>query len=501
MNDPSENRPPEAQSIYRLRAQATFVEKEQSLYLILSYPLKCIRLNRSWSQVFQTMASHDFFSLDEILSLLDHVDTGSTEFFLDELVRKGFMEHRGIAHLTTYPFVSIIIPVYNRPHDLAACLQSLVGQNYPPERFEILVVDDASTDHTAAVAAAFPVRLLELRRNRKAPYCRNLAARQASGEILAFTDSDCLADRLWLRELVPAFTHPKTGAVGGLVDSYYETRPLDRYEKVHSSLNMGYWPRRSNRNNPFFYVPSCNLLVRREAFQRVGGFREELIVGEDVDLCWRIGKQGYDIEYRPVGKVYHRHRNRLMAFCQRRFDYGTSEPKLQRLHPEKSKQLVFTSGAVLFWSVLLLGITFKSWALAALCPVPVFADVAIKASAIHRRKIPVGFTSLLLAVVRSYLAGLYQCCAFVSRYYLLWAVVITPFLPLIAAIITGMHLLTGMVGFLLKRPKLNPVIFLFYFSLEQLSYQSGVWWECLKTFSFKAVRPAITAKPPVYQRK
>jgi hypothetical protein len=96
-----------------------------------------------------------------------------------------------------------------------------------------------------------------------------------------------------------------------------------------------------------------------------------------------------------------------------------------------------------------------------------------------------------MAVIRSYFAFFYHCCAFVSRYYLFWAIVVMPLFPLATIIITGMHLLAGLVEYFIKKPRLNPVFFLFYFSLEQLSYQLGVWWGCLKNLSFSSVNPRV----------
>lgn len=152
------------------------------------------------------------------------------------------------------------------------------------DKLEIIVVDDASMDETPEVISRYAVKMIRNKNNRQASYSRNLAAAKAKGDILAFIDSDCLAERIWLRELVPAFKDQYIAALGDMVESYYHTHPLDRYEQVRSSLKTGLWPKRSARNNPFFYIPSCNLLVRREVFLKMGGFNEFLVVGEDVDL-------------------------------------------------------------------------------------------------------------------------------------------------------------------------------------------------------------------------
>ena len=482
---------------YRLRETVSYAAKLPAPYLVLSYPLKSLKLHPSWTDIFKRLATGEFICLDEIISRAVHSVPDKVEFFLDELVRKGFLERRGVGHLSTYPLVSIIIPVRNRSQDLKACLKSLVELDYPPDKLEIIVVDDASTDETPQIAANFPVHLLTLRQNKQAPYCRNLAARKARGDILAFIDSDCLAAPLWVRELVPAFKDPVIGAVGGAVGSYYNTRGLDRYEKVQSSLNMGSWPRRSTKTNPFFYLPSCNLLVRRTLFLSLKGFNKKLVVGEDVDLCWRICDREFDIEYRPVGKIYHKHRNRLRSFCARRFDYGTSEPILQRLHPEKRKQLVFAPGASVFWSIVIVALIVKSAPLLASGAIIWFAEALSKFAAIKCRGIPIKFVSLLISVIRSYLALFYHCCDFVSRYYLIGSIAVFPLFPLAAAIIAGMHLTAGLVQYFVKKPRLNPISFLFYFSMEQLSYQLGVWWGCFRKLTFNPVNPRVTTKVPV----
>jgi len=276
-----------------------------------------------------------------------------------------------------------------------------------------------------------------------------------------------------------------------MVDSYFVESSLDRYEQVKSSLIVGFRAKRSLQSEKFFYVPSCNLLARRDLFLKLGGFREELSVGEDVDLCWRMQDAGHHVEFRPVGRVYHRHRNRLRHFCARRFDYGTSEPLLQQMHPERSKQMVFPPGASLFWSIAVLAILLKYAPLFVLCGITVFLDAQSKLSDIKQRGISIKFASLLQSVVRSYFAFFYYCCAFTSRYYLIWSIAIIPLFPLISTILLGMHFLTGLVEYFIRKPHLNPASYLFYFSLEQLSYQLGVWWGCLKNLSFSAVNPRV----------
>ena len=244
----------------------------------------------------------------------------------------------------------MVIPVHNRPHEITECLESLQKLDYPPEKLEIIVVDDASTDHTAAAAAGFPVRLIRLAQNRGASYCRNRGALAARSEILAFIDSDCLAGAFWLRDLTPAFAGPAVGIVGGAVEGHFERSGLDRYEQAKSSLRVARRYTVSKPAGDSFYVPSCNLLVKRSAFLQVKGFNQDLHVGEDVDLCWRVQDLGLRVVFQPGGEVFHKHRSRIKDFCRRRFQYGTSEPLLQKLHQKRKKRFPVSLTALAFWA-------------------------------------------------------------------------------------------------------------------------------------------------------
>ncbi len=392
------------------------------------------------------------------------------------------------------PSVSVIVPVRNRPAEIEACLDALQLLRYPRERLEIIVVDDASEDVTPEVISRFPVRRIALNEHKQASHCRNLGARKSRGDVLAFVDSDCQVHPDWLSELLPSFRDPALAAVGGLVDSKFAESALDRYEKVKSSLHMGFRLRRSTRSEPFFYLPSCNLLVRRKAFLNLGGFREDLHVGEDVDLSWRLCDAGFQIEYRPCGVVYHRHRSQLRTFCARRFDYGTSEPMLQQLHPKRIKQIPFPLGGAAFWGIIALALISAWPPLLALAGLGLLLDSHLRSRQLKRKEIPVRNGSLVVAVLRSYFAFLYLFSAFVSRYYLLWYPVVAFVSPALGAALVGMHFLVGIVEFCVKRPELNLPAFLYYHTWEQLWYQAGVWWGCLRALCFKPVNPRVVLK-------
>lgn len=122
-------------------------------------------------------------------------------------------------------------------------------------------------------------------------------------------------------------------------------------------------------------------------------------------------------------------------------------------------------------------------------------DFLKKLTPIRRMDIPIRFPRLFMSTIRSYLIFFYHCCSFVSRYYLFWGILFLPWAPLTLAFIFSMHLITGIGEYLIKGPRLNLPLFFLYFSLDQVSYQLGVWRGCLKRLHFGPVNPQIVRKP------
>lgn len=445
------------------------------LFLIRDFPLKSLRLSLVWEKMFNSLSSPSYSDLNTIKSRCPGIPADKLELFLMDLTRKGFLEHQGYPHVEKKPFVSVIVPVHNRPIEIKACLDSLMQIDYPADRYEVIVVDDASSDSTPQVIHSYDVRLIPLKENKKAAFCRNLGAEHAEGDILAFIDSDCTADPSWLNRLVPSFNDDAVGIVGGSIDSYFTTSSLDRYEQVKSSLIIGNRIKRSRDEDRTFYVPSCNLLIRKSLFLAVGGFDRNLVVGEDVDLCWRVQDKGHKIEFRPDGVIFHRHRNTIRAFCKRRFEYGTSEPLLQTLHRNRKKQFYLPFWGGIFLLIAGLAILYPSRMLWILCPVCLLIDLWTQRGRLKALKIPINLFQQAKAILRTYASLIYHIMAFFSRYYLILLLIGVFVSPKTSIVLFCLHLAVGLVVWTIKKPVLDPVSFLFYFSLEQISYQSGVW--------------------------
>jgi mycofactocin glycosyltransferase len=476
---------------YCLRKGVTLQARAQQLFLVCAYPLQAVQLKGCWQAFFRQMEDGRPRSVPQLRHAPPDVAPLELKRFLDRLAGKGFLVAAQTSTDTPLPTVSVIIPVRNRPQALNACLGSLAAVHYPREKLEIIVVDDGSVDATAQIARRYPVKLLRNPQTCGASFSRNRGAAAAGGDILCFLDSDCQVAPQWLLELTLLFEDPQVAAGGGLVDSQRDRNALDRYEQVRSSLHMGHRPRDSRDGDRFFYLPSCNLAVRRTQFAPSGGFNTQLAVGEDVDLCWRLIDSGGAIVYRPQAVVYHDHRNRLIDFCRRRSDYGTSEPLLQSMHPRRRKTLPLWPQAILFWLLFAAAVLVHPL-LGLAAPALLMADVRQSRRTANRLGVRLSCASLSAAKMRHYLAALYHLAAFSSRYYLLPAMLLAFVLPWIGAIVAAGHVAVGLVQYAIKKPRLDPGRFLFWFTLEQISYQSGVWSACLRHNFFAPVIPRPT---------
>lgn len=390
------------------------------------------------------------------------------------------------------PFVSIIVAVYNRAHEIGPCLESLTGLDYPATKREIIVVDDGSTDETPAIAARFDVKLIVGEKNRGQSAARNVGVTAAGGDIVAFTDSDCIADPGWLRDLVPYFEDSRNVLVGGYVASYFTQSRLDRYEEVKSPLCMGERTVVGYGAASDFYVPTCNLLVKKEAYVRVGGLNEGQRVGEDVDLCWKLKEAGFRLVYVPKGRVRHKHRNRFLQTFSRRFDYGTSEPLLHRKHPQSGKRYPWNSATMailgLCASVLLLGTLLPL----GLALIVLIADTLSRKRRYQRQiRIALPLKDIFKSTVETHFQLIYYLTSHLARYHLVTmmvsALVFKPLVPLLIAAV----IVPSASEFVTKRPRLSYPLFLFFYLAEQLSYQLGVLHGSIAEKAFTSYRIAF----------
>jgi len=179
--------------------------------------------------------------------------------------------------------VSIVIPAHNEEGNLSALLASLAGLEFPREKLEIIVVDHESNDATREVGLRGGARVLTKKGGTIASV-RNFGAATASGQLLAFLDADCTVAEDWLSKALPHFADPRVGAVGS-----YHLVPLDPPTWVRKVLQKQIEAR--PRVAEATWLPSGNMLIRREVFWECHGFDESLTTCEDVDLSYRIAQK------------------------------------------------------------------------------------------------------------------------------------------------------------------------------------------------------------------
>jgi len=180
--------------------------------------------------------------------------------------------------------LSIIIPTFNSAKYIGECLESLKKLDYEKSFSEILVIDGDSKDETADVAKQKGATVYGSA-TRIIAAQRNFGAGMAKGDIFAFIDSDCVAPVNWLKVAIELLKREDVGAVGA---EYALPNDVSWIEKT--------WDNNIEKcNGEVDWLPSGNLIVKREAFEKIGGFREDLITSEDVDFCERLRKAGYKI--------------------------------------------------------------------------------------------------------------------------------------------------------------------------------------------------------------
>jgi mycofactocin glycosyltransferase len=225
------------------------------------------------------------------------------------------------------PYVSIVLPVRNGGPTLRRCLVSLLGLDYPAERREIVVVDNASTDSTAEIIRQFPVR--SLRENRPGhSEARNRGIGESVGEILAFTDADCAVSTRWLRELVAGFDD-ETAAVAGDAVAFPPETAVERYVASRRPT-LSAWA--TCQRLPWFQFNSVG--VRRAVFEQIGTLDTRFRGGaEDMDFCWRILRAGLVLRRRPQALVFHHHRASVRGLVRQHVGYGRGQAALSRKYP------------------------------------------------------------------------------------------------------------------------------------------------------------------------
>jgi O-antigen biosynthesis protein len=232
-------------------------------------------------------------------------------------------------HDLRWPRISVVVCTYNGARTIRDCLEGLRKLEYPD--FEVIVVDDGSTDDTAVIARTYGVCLISTPQ-RGLSNARNTAMEAATGEIVAYLDDDAYPDPHWLTYLAATFlstTHVGVGGPNiavsgdGLIADCVANAPGNPVHILLSDLQAE-------------HIPGCNMAFRKTCLEAIGGFDPVYrVAGDDVDVCWRLQQRGWTLGFSPAAMVWHHRRKSIRAYWKQQYGYGKAEALLEQKWPEK----------------------------------------------------------------------------------------------------------------------------------------------------------------------
>ena len=246
-----------------------------------------------------------------------------------------------------WPFFSVVICSYNGSLTIRECLEGVMKLNYP--FYEVIVINDGSTDTTPQIASEFDVKLISTP-NEGLSAARNLGASIAKGEIISYIDDDAIPDPDWLLYLASSFYYTAYAAVGGpniapcnvsLIADCVDHSPGSPCHVLITDTEAE-------------HIPGCNFSIRKTAIDQLGGFDVQFrTAGDDVDLCWRITEAGWKIGFNPGAMVWHHRRRTTRSYWKQQFGYGKAEALLERKWPQKYNNIghktwghIYSNGAI-----------------------------------------------------------------------------------------------------------------------------------------------------------
>lgn len=259
--------------------------------------------------------------------------------------------------------ISVIVPAFNSEKTIAATIQSILTQ-HTNKSFELILVDDGSTDNTSEIAEKFS-KTRVLKQQRKGPAAaRNLGAKNAQGEILLFIDADCIASRRWLNEMAFPFRSANVSGVQGAYKStqselsarFAQIEIEDRYDLIKASKEID-------------WIGSYSAGYRKKDFFEANGFDESfpLASGEDPALSFKISSNGKKIVFNENAIVYHLHPKNFLQYFRTKFFRAFYRVMLYRKFPKKMVKDSYTPQLMKI-RIILIGLLFAQLVLMELMP-------------------------------------------------------------------------------------------------------------------------------------
>ena len=281
----------------------------------------------SWTDDWHAFSGPEGFAVDDwAFGLVDRARRKKPSF---RSVKNIYTDDLPPA-LPRYPKVSVIVCAYNGERTVDSCLASLETLNYP--NYEVIVVNDGSNDRTKEISERYKYVRLINQANQGLSAARNVGLRASTGDIIAYTDCDCMVDPDWLMHLVARFLTSDFGAVGGP-----NLPPPDNSMVANCVAVSPGAPAHVLLDDEIAeHIPGCNMAFRREALEAIDGFDPLFrAAGDDVDVCWRLQNKGYKIGFSAAAVVWHFRRNTVRDYVKQQEGYGKAEALLYFKHPTR----------------------------------------------------------------------------------------------------------------------------------------------------------------------
>lgn len=243
-------------------------------------------------------------------------------------VRQAFQEFP-LSPARVWPKISVVICTYNGARTIRDCFEALEKIDYPD--YEVIVINDGSTDETETIAREFPFRLISTP-NRGLSHARNTGMHLATGEIVAYTDDDAYPDPHWLTYLADMFLTTSHAGIGGP-----NLPPPDDGWIAECVANAPGGPIHVLLDDQTAeHIPGCNMAFRKTCLESIGGFDPQFrTAGDDVDVCWRLQEKGWTLGFHPSALVWHHRRNSVRTYWKQQRGYGRAEALLEKKWPQK----------------------------------------------------------------------------------------------------------------------------------------------------------------------
>ena len=256
------------------------------------------------------------------------------------------------------PFITVVVPTYNRKKLLKNLLDSLYNQSYPDSKSEIIVVDDGSKDGTREMVEIYQKdtnRNLKYfyQQNKGVAAARNTGIKNSNGAFIVFIDDDCMASGNWLQEMAKGYDNFNVAGVGGLIKAIVTKSIISEYCSY-----IGVMEKPIMQGDTVKYLVGANSSFRKEHLNAVGWFNETIpLGGEDLDISFRLERAGYELKFNPEAIIYHLHKQTLKELLAAFFKYGKGSA-IFYLQEEKNKSALFCMYLKSFFPYFRLPINF-----------------------------------------------------------------------------------------------------------------------------------------------